>query len=95
MHKISCYLTDIDFRRERGDEGHNLVTVVMNQLHVSPQTAFNHISDLYDEITTQFLDEWKKIPTFEGPLDLEVRTYCYGLGNWVRANNSWSFEVCF
>ena len=82
------------FRRERGDGGHNLVTVVMNQLGVGPQMAFDYISDLYNETEARFLEEWKNIPTYEGPLDLDVRMYCYGLGNWVRANHSWNFEVC-
>ncbi|KJA22852.1 hypothetical protein HYPSUDRAFT_138665 [Hypholoma sublateritium FD-334 SS-4] len=77
---------------EHGDDGHNLITVVMNQFKITPQEAMNYISDLHDKLAVQFLDEWKNIPTFGGPLDLEVRTYCHGLGNWVRANDSWSFE---
>ena len=86
----------IHLRRERGDDGHNLVTVVMYQLHVKPQAAFDYISGLYDETATQFLDEWERIPTHRGLLDLEVRTYCHGLlANWVRANNIWNFEVRF
>ena len=96
IHNLS-YLADVDsyFRHERGDDGHNLVTVVINQLRIAPQAAFDYILDLYNKTEAQFLEEWKKIPTYTGPLDLEVRTYCYGLGNWVRANNSWDFEVCF
>lgn len=66
----------------------------MNQFKIDPQAAMNWISDLHDNIATQFLSEWKKIPTFGGPLDLELRTYCDGLGNWVRGNDTWSFEVC-
>ncbi len=88
-------LNNIDVRHERGDDGHNLVTVVMNQLHISPQAAFNYISNLYDKAVIQFLEEWKNIPIFEGLLDLEVRTYCHGLAIWARANNSWNFEVRF
>ncbi len=85
----------IHFRREHGDVGHNLVTirVVMHQLHVGPQAAFDYISRLYDKTAAQFLDEWERIPTHRGLLDLEVRTYCHGLANWVRANNTWNFEV--
>ena len=65
----------------------------MNQLRVGPQMAFDYISDLYNSKEAQFLEAWKNIPTYEGALDLDVRTYCYGLGNWVRGNNSWDFEV--
>ena len=80
-------------RRDTGDDGHNLVTVVMHQFNLDPQGALNYISDLHDSLATQFLDEWKNIPVFGGPLDLEVRTYCDGLGNWPRGNECWSFEV--
>ena len=65
----------------------------MHQFNMDPQAAMNFILDMHDTLATDFLDEWKKIPTFGGPLDLEVRTYCHGLGNWVRANDAWSFEV--
>lgn len=67
----------------------------MHQFKLDPQAAMSYMSDLHHDIATQFLDEWNKIPTFGGPLDLDVRTYCDGLGNWVRANDSWSFEVRF
>jgi len=83
------------YRRDRGDDGHNLVTVVMHQFNMDPQASMNLILDIHNTLAMDFMDEWKRIPTFGGPLDLEVRTYCDGLGNWVRANDSWSFEVCF
>ncbi|KAJ7474169.1 terpenoid synthase [Mycena latifolia] len=76
----------------RGDDGHNLVRIVMHQYNMNPQQAMNWISDLHDEIVDEFLALWESIPTFGGPLDREVRTYADGLGNWVRANDAWSFE---
>ena len=88
-HNWATHLTRSLCRRD-----HNLVTIVMHQLNLDPQTAMHCISNLHDNLASQFLDQWKKIPTFERPLDLEVRMYCDGLGNFVRANESWSFEVC-
>ncbi|KAJ7454224.1 terpenoid synthase [Mycena latifolia] len=76
----------------RGDDGHNLVTIVMHQYNMNPQQAMNWISDLHDEIVEEFLSSWENIPTFGGPIDREIRTYADGLGNWVRANDAWSFE---
>ncbi|KAJ7474115.1 terpenoid synthase [Mycena latifolia] len=76
----------------RGDDGHNLVRIVMHQYNMNPQQAMNWISDLHDEIVDEFLALWESIPTFGGTLDREVRTYADGLGNWVRANDAWSFE---
>ena len=92
VYSMTC-LTYFFDRNDRGDDGHNLVTIVMHQFNMDPQTAMNYISDLHDKLARQFLDQWMRIPTFGGPLDLEVITYCDGLGNWVRANDTWSFEV--
>ncbi|KAJ7474144.1 hypothetical protein FB451DRAFT_1398142 [Mycena latifolia] len=79
-------------RQARDDDGHNLVRIVMHQYNMNHQQAMNWISDLHDEIVDEFLALWESIPTFGGPLDREVRTYADGLGNWVRANDAWSFE---
>lgn len=76
----------------RGDDGHNLVTVVMRQFHMDAQEAMDYIGALHDELVDEFLQTWHAIPTFGGPLDREVRIYCDGLGNWVRGNDAWSFE---
>ncbi|KAJ7831641.1 terpenoid synthase [Mycena leptocephala] len=76
----------------RGDDGHNLVTIVMHQYNLDAQGAMNWISDLHDGIVDEFLQVWKALPTFGGPVDREIRTYADGLGNWVRANDQWSFE---
>ncbi|KAI0294470.1 hypothetical protein B0F90DRAFT_1757050 [Multifurca ochricompacta] len=33
-----------------------------------------------------------KIPKFGEPVDEQLVQYSDGLGNWVRANDQWSFE---
>jgi hypothetical protein len=65
----------------------------MHQYNLDAQGAMNWISDLHDGIVDEFLQVWKALPTFGGPVDREIRTYADGLGNWVRANDQWSFEV--
>lgn len=65
----------------------------MHEFQMDVQSAINWISDLHDNLVSQFLDKWKEIPTFGDSIANEVRTYVDGLGNWVRANDSWSFEV--
>jgi Delta6-protoilludene synthase len=67
----------------------------MHEFKMDLQTAIDWISGLHDDIASQFSCKWKEIPTFGGPVDREVRTYVDGLANWVRANNSWNFEVGF
>ncbi|KAJ7611371.1 terpenoid synthase [Mycena polygramma] len=85
-------LVSWNVEQARGDDGHNVVTIVMHQYNLEAQDAINWISDLHDNIADEFLQVWKTLPTFGGPIDREIRTYVDGLGNWVRANDQWSFE---
>ncbi|KAI0922944.1 terpene cyclase [Taiwanofungus camphoratus] len=85
-------LCSYNVEQARGDDGHNLVTIVMHEFQTDVQSAINWISDLHGSLVSQFLDKWKEIPTFGDPIANEVHTYVDGLGNWVRANDSWSFE---
>lgn len=65
----------------------------MNQFNLDQQAALNYVSDFADRISTDYLDQWKNIPIYGGPLDLEVRKYCNDLAQWVRGNDQWCFEV--
>ncbi|KXX76221.1 Delta(6)-protoilludene synthase [Madurella mycetomatis] len=79
-----------------GDEGHNLVTVVMNELGLSLQEAYDWIGRYHDGVAAEFLSLYKDLPNFpeeSEEVNREVREYLDGLGNWVRTNESWSFEV--
>ena len=56
--------------------------------------AVDWISNLHDEIVQGFLSSLKEVPSFGDPvIDSQVSTYIDGLGNWIRANVCWSFEV--
>lgn len=43
-------------------------------------------------LENRFNVAYSSLPRFGGPLDLEFQSYVDGLGNWVRANDAWSFE---
>ncbi|KAF7309111.1 Terpene cyclase [Mycena kentingensis (nom. inval.)] len=85
-------LCSYNVEQARGDDGHNLVTIVMHQYHLDVQQAMDWIGDLHDDIAADFLQTWHQIPSFGAAVDRDLRTYVHGLGNWVRANDSWSFE---
>ncbi|KAF9034651.1 terpenoid synthase [Hymenopellis radicata] len=90
-----CIGNDIysyNVEQSRGDDGHNLVPIVMHQLGLDIHSALQWISNLHDDLVAKFLKAWNHIPVYGGPLDFEMRTYTEGLGNWVRANEQWSFE---
>lgn len=68
----------------------------MQELELSVQDAFDWIGRYHDGAAREFLGLYDDLPVFseetEG-VNSEIREYVYGLGNWVRANECWSFEV--
>ncbi|KAJ7887289.1 hypothetical protein B0H14DRAFT_3430775 [Mycena olivaceomarginata] len=52
----------------------------------------HNLITIFDQLTEKFWEAWDRIPTYNGPLDLQVRIYTDGLGNWVRGYDQWSFE---
>ncbi|KAI3395183.1 hypothetical protein diail_1677 [Diaporthe ilicicola] len=81
--------------QSRGDDGHNLVTVVMAELNLGVQEALDWIGRLHDELAAEFIVEYARVPelfTESEVANAEIRFYVDALGNWVRANDQWSFE---
>ncbi|KAH7886425.1 terpenoid synthase [Phlebopus sp. FC_14] len=76
----------------RGDDGHNLVTVVMKDLGTDLHGASQWIEEYSAGIEAQFLNAIALLPTWGEEVDRQVAKYVYGLGNWARANDAWSFE---
>ncbi|KAJ7121824.1 terpenoid synthase [Mycena crocata] len=86
-------LCSYNVEQARGDDGHNLVTIVMHALGLDLNAALLWISDLHDKLVDRFLHAYQQIPHFSDPeLDAQVSEYVDGLGNWVRGNDVWSFE---
>ncbi|CAL1709814.1 unnamed protein product [Somion occarium] len=86
-------LCSYNVEQARGDDGHNLVTIVMHERKCGLHGALKWISKLHDDLVSKFLSALEEIPSFgNSALDEEVSIYADGLGNWVRANDSWSFE---
>ncbi|KAJ7797223.1 terpenoid synthase [Mycena olivaceomarginata] len=85
-------LCSYNVEQARGDDGHNIVTVVMVQFHLDLHDALEWISALHDSLVTRFFLYADQIPYWGGLVDHQVSVYIEGLGNWVRANDCWSFE---
>lgn len=89
-------LTDVWHERQsRGDETHNLITVVMNQIRTDLDGAIKWIIDLHNQKTKEYFELLEQVRTSWGnhQLDGEVAQYIIGLGNLVRACSCYSFEV--
>ncbi|KAG5720012.1 Pentalenene synthase [Termitomyces sp. T112] len=75
-----------------GNDGHNIVTIVMHHKQLGLKEAIKWTGDYYLKLEKDFLVDLKSVPSFGKTLDVEVRRYVDGLGNWVRANECWHFE---
>jgi hypothetical protein len=64
----------------------------MKQLGLDAQGALNWIAGYHAGLESRFNLAYASLPRFGGPLDLEFQSYVDGLGNWVRANDAWSYE---
>lgn len=70
----------------------------MAELNFGVQEAIDWIGRLHDELANDFRAEYARVPslfTESEAVNLEIRLYADALGNWVRANDQWSFEVWF
>ncbi|KAG2124659.1 terpenoid synthase [Suillus clintonianus] len=85
-------IASYNVEQARGDEGHNIVTIVMHELDTDVNGAILWVADCHAKLETKFLEAMAAIPKWEELIDSQVREYCDGLGNCVRANNDWSFE---
>ena len=69
-----------------------MVTIVMHQFDTDVQGAMDYIGGLHDRLAGAFLLTKDRLPSWGEPIDSRVARYVHGLGNWVRANDQWSFE---
>jgi hypothetical protein len=78
----------------RGDDGHNIVTIVMHQHKTDIQGAMNWVYEYHKELEVKFMDLYENnVPKFGEPVDAQLARYVDGIGNMVRANYEWSFET--
>ncbi|KAF8886565.1 hypothetical protein BD779DRAFT_1441584, partial [Infundibulicybe gibba] len=67
--------------------------IVMHEQKCNLDGASAWISHLHGDLVETFLPECERVPIWGLPaLDAQVAEYVRGIGNWVRANECWSFE---
>lgn len=64
----------------------------MAELSTDVQGTMDWVADFHGRLERRFLDVYNSLPRWGGALDMDVQEYVFGLGNWVRANDQWSFE---
>lgn len=100
MVAVANDVVSFNVEQARGDI-HNLAIVLMNAHSLGVQDAMNAVCKWYHQRARDFVLAMKNLPTTSemfGPenrdpqVDEDVKTYVWGLGNWVTANYEWSFE---
>jgi len=79
-----------------GQAEHNIISAIMSSLDLSVQGAMDWVGKFHDGLVDEFLAEFDKLPVFPDETDqvnIYVREYATALANWVRASDSWGFEV--
>ena len=84
----------VSYNKEQasGDDQHNIITIVMDQLHTNVEGAMEWVYNHHRKLEVKFFDMMKTLPSFGHEVDTQVREYLLGLGNWPRANDCWGFE---
>ncbi|KAG1815061.1 terpenoid synthase [Suillus subaureus] len=86
-------IASYNMEQARGDASHNVITIVMREFDTDVHGAILWVADLHMETQKRFLQAMAAVPKWGEPIDSQVREYCDGLGNWVRANYEWNFET--
>nr|BBH51504.1 putative sesquiterpene synthase [Clitopilus sp.] len=76
----------------RDDDANNVLKVVMCELRCNLARAIEWADERNQQLRTTFLSSIAEVPSWGGQVDIQVSEYLYGLANWVRANECWSFE---
>ncbi|KAG1796028.1 terpenoid synthase [Suillus plorans] len=85
-------ITSYNVEQARGDDRHNIVTIVMHEFDTDINGAMLWVTDYHTKLEKKYFEAMAAIPKWGEPIDSQVREYCDGLGNWVRGNYDWCFE---
>jgi hypothetical protein len=86
-------LYSFNVEQAKGDD-HNIVTLMIIHEKISVQEAIDHVATIHDRLAAEFLAVFNSLPSFGSQaVDNTVHRYVDGLGNWIRANECWSFET--
>lgn len=92
---ISNDLCSYNVEQARGDDAHNIVTVVMNQYNLNLQQSMDWVDVYHKTLVSKFMQQIEKRNTdLWGPgVDARVVEYINKLGEFVRGHDCWCFET--
>jgi len=93
MISIANDITSYNVEQSLGDDSHNIVTVVMNELGTDVNGAMLWVEAFLRGAWQRFEAAKAALPKWEEPeLNSLVGEYCDCLSQWVRGHDEWSLE---
>ena len=78
----------------RGDDKHNIVTIIMNEHNLNLDGALSWIGNHHKTLVKEFMDAYEVLPAqWGGKVNSDLRVYADGIANCVRAVDQWDFET--
>lgn len=85
-------LCSYNIEQSRGDDSHNIITIVMHHFGMNLTDALLWLEKHHHRLEFDFMTQYNELKSIIGDTEANVLRYADGLGNWVRANDCWSFE---
>ena len=85
IHSYGC-------ERSRGLDGHNIITVVMEECHLDLQQTLYWLSGYISRTISNFLSNSCGLPSWGEKVDKAVSAYIDRVGTCVCGNDVWSYE---
>ncbi|KZV73684.1 terpenoid synthase [Peniophora sp. CONT] len=87
-------IASYNIEQARDDDSHSIATSVMHYHDTDVQGAMDWVENHHRGLEARFLElYYHHVPKYHScHLDADVARYVDGLGNWIRANEQWSFE---
>ncbi|KAG6883541.1 hypothetical protein C0992_008520, partial [Termitomyces sp. T32_za158] len=75
-------LCSYNVEQARGDDNHNIVTIVMHHQKLGLAEAMKWIGDYHSKLEQDFLTDLNHVPHFGHEIEGDLKRYLDGLGNW-------------
>ncbi|KAI0031632.1 isoprenoid synthase domain-containing protein [Vararia minispora EC-137] len=96
MFADSIFLTNdlysYNVEQASGFDTQNLVTVVMNEQHVSAQDAMDWVGHYNAQLVGRYAALKADLPSWGPVVDRDVEAYVTSIGHGIRGVDAWSFE---
>jgi hypothetical protein len=76
-----------------GHDGHNILTVVMNEKGVDLDAALKWLAEHNGELLSRFQTQYRMLPSWGPEMDPIVAAFVERLAYWIRGHDCWSFSA--